>query len=216
MLNQSKIYELEIDRMRLQNILAVFTAVSLLFLCILSVGSMGPKKLIIDPITDTSCEDVLTFSDESGDIDASNQKESYKCILCKEFRADQSSKIMNFRLDLYAPSKDLKIYREYETHFNISVLETDSALASCSNLALTSKQSSFPMIDKSLYTDFNKNAKTGTWDIVLNNTEMYGSPDCTKKDERTGKFKCVTDIYGEMDFSQESKKTRYYAYIPFI
>jgi len=203
MLNQSKIYELEIDRMRLQNILAVFTAVSLLFLCILSVGSMGPKKLIIDPVTDTSCEDVLTFSDDDGNI---NQSESYKCILCKEFRADQSSKIMNFRLDLYAPSKDLKIYREYETKFNISVLESDSTLTSCSNLALTSKQSSFPMIDKSLYTDFNKKSKSGTWDIVLNNTEMYGRPDCTKRDERTGKFKCVTDIYGEMDFSQESKK----------
>jgi len=132
--------------------------------------------------------------------------EGYKCILCKEFRADQSSKIMNFRLDLYAPSQDLKIYREYETHINISVLESKSTSSQCSNLAMTSTQSTFPMIDKSLFAGFNKESKSGTWDIVLNNAEMYGRPDCTQKDEKTGKFKCVTDIYGEMDFSQEAKK----------
>lgn len=132
--------------------------------------------------------------------------DSYKCILCKEFRADQSSKIMNLRLDLYAPSQDLSIYREYETQFNVSVLETNSASASCGNLGLNSKQSSFPMIDKDLLKDFNKESKSGKWDVVLNNTMMYGVPDCTKKDEKTGKYKCVTDIYGEMDFSQESQK----------
>lgn len=140
---------------------------------------------------------------------------SYKCLLCKDFRFDQSAKIMNFQIDLFAPQKDLSLFKEPEKHFNMSVLESLSIATNCRSLSSLSNKNSFPSIDVENLQKINEGAGQNiAWNVLINNTVFNGVPNCDRKDEETKKAKCIIDAYGNLNFSKASQSLAIMLSIP--
>jgi len=113
---------------------------------------------------------------------------------------------MNFRIDLYASKKDLSLFKDTETRFNISVLESMSITSTCKNTASISKKDSFPSVDAELLKNFKKDSyEKENWNVLLNNTLFNGVHECDKKSETNQNSKCIIDVYGDLNFNKNSK-----------
>ena len=114
---------------------------------------------------------------------------------------------MNFRLEIYTVPEHIHLFEELETRFNISVFESNRLDTPPDNLAGVSTRASFPLVDTAQVEKLNSRIKDeGTWALILNDYLFNGVPVCGEKVEGMDKLKCVIDVFGDMDLTENSKK----------
>lgn len=114
---------------------------------------------------------------------------------------------MNFRLEIYTASEHIHLFEELETRFNISVFESNRKDTPPDHLTEISTRASFPLVDSVKLEQLNnRNKDQGTWSLILNDFLFNGVPVCQEKGVGTDKPKCVIDVFGDMDLTENSKK----------
>lgn len=114
---------------------------------------------------------------------------------------------MNFRLEIYTAPEHIHLFEELETRFNISVFESNRIDTPPDNLTDISTRTSFPLVDTTQLEKLNSKIKDhGTWTLILNDYLFNGVPVCGEKVEGLNKLKCVIDVFGDMDLTENSQK----------